>query len=620
MDETEIARIAVDEGLLSSVELDRVRRDLSASGGSLLTVLEQAGLLRTADVERIRRERIGRSTTHIPGELVTTTHHRSIPDEARAAGLDPKSEFGRYTLVEKIGSGGMGAIWKSWDNVLGRWCALKLLHEEHGRHEDHRERFLREARAAARLAHPNIVQVYEVGQLGDQIFIALEYVPGETLRQRISHRATGPELRRRIELVRQSCEGIGAAHQAGITHRDVKPENVLVLPTPKGGQAKVADFGLAVDNTVVTRLTVAGDVFGTPAYMAPEQALGLQEIVGPATDVFAVGCILYEIVAGKLPFDADQAAASVYNTIHTDPPPLRKLAPKVHRDLETIIAKCLEKDPPRRYRDGRDLADDLGRYMAGEPILARPAGTIVRLARKARRNPALAFAIGAVLLLSASLTGILWYEQIARGESILRDLEQAQSLEEQAAKSPRLLTSAAARYQSVLREEPGNETALAGLARIAKILQAKESQDLEAQGVVTRRIAERDAQAARAALLDPLRLPGAGEICDLLVANHPGFPPSWELRAEYLWKTGRPSEALSDLVAVGEMGPESRNSRHLRVMCLVDLRRSLEAERRSANPTTSRAWNWRPCVCPRAGTARPARLCRASGRGPPSSI
>ncbi len=570
MHDTDIAQIAVQEGLLSRMELDRVRKDISSvGGGDLLSALLSAGLLRTSDVERIRRDS-GNTTTRIPGEIVSTSHKRIVPDEVTDASKDPRSQFGRYTLLEKIGAGGMGTIWKAWDNLLGRWAAIKMLHEEHAVHDDHRERFLREARAAARLAHQHIVQVYEVGVQGNCVFIALEFCAGETLRNRISHRATGPELRRRIELVRQSAEGLGSAHAAGITHRDMKPENVLVLPTPKGGHAKVVDFGLAVDKTAVTRLTVAGDVFGTPAYMAPEQALGLQEIVGPPADVFACGCILYEIVTGKLPFDADQAAASVYNTIHSDPPPLSALAPKVHKDLETIVSKCLEKDPERRYPNAKELAEDLGRYMAGEPIGARPVGFLGRMRRRAERNPALAAALAAAVLLPSAFIGIFAWEARVRSENIESSLEQATQLEEQAASKPALLQRVLALYESVLRDDQNNERAVAGLARAVKAIQALEGRETAATDTAVTEIGTRLAIEARSSFGVPGGLAAAEGRCDSLVSGFPDLAASWITRAQLRFRLGRASEALLDLDLARNKWEEGPEARHLRAMCLLD--------------------------------------------------
>ncbi|KAF0246577.1 MAG: hypothetical protein FD180_575 [Planctomycetota bacterium] len=573
MQDNDIAQIAVQEGLLSTVELDRVRHEVSsAGGGDLLSALMHAGLLRNTDVDRIRRDR-GNTTTRIPGEIVSTSHKRIVPDEVTAAAKDPRSEFGRYTLLEKIGSGGMGTIWKAWDNLLGRWAAIKMLHEEHAVHDDHRERFLREARAAARLAHPNIVQVYEVGVQGNVVFISLEFCPGETLRNRIAHRATGPETRRRIELVRQCAEGLGSAHTAGITHRDMKPENVLVLPTPKGGHAKVVDFGLAVDKTAVTRLTVAGDVFGTPAYMAPEQALGLQEIVGPPADVFACGCILYEIVAGKLPFEADQAAASVYNTIHSEPALLSTLAPKVHPDLETIVSKCLEKDPQRRYPSARELAQDLGHYMAGEPISARPIGLLGRIRRRAERNPALAAALAAAAVLPSALIGIFAWEAKARADNIEVSLEQAAVIEEQAISNPALLGSVRVLYDSVLRDDPGNASALAGLARVAVAIQSPEGRETSATALIGGRLAAEALQAMRTRG----GLAAAEGRCDALVSGFPDLPSSWLARADLRYRLGLPMAALADLDRLRVRWEEGPEARHIRVMCLLDLGRTEDA-------------------------------------------
>ncbi|MCE9584196.1 MAG: protein kinase [Planctomycetes bacterium] len=577
MHDSEVIQIAVQEGLLSPGEVDRVRREITSHGANdLMPALLGAGLLRNTDIDRIRRDR-GSTATRIPGELVATTHTRLIPDEVRDATSDPRSAFGRYTLLEKIGSGGMGTIWKAWDNTLGRWAAIKMLHEEHAVHDDHRERFLREARAAARLAHPNIVQVYEVGVQANVVFIALEFVPGETLRMRIAHRATGPEMRRRIDLVRQSAEGLGSAHASGITHRDMKPENVLVVPTPKGGQAKVVDFGLAVDKTAVTRLTVAGDVFGTPAYMAPEQALGLQEIVGPPADVFACGCILYEIVTGKLPFEADQAAASVYNTIHSDPPPLRKLAPKVHPDLETIVSKCLEKEPQRRYADAKELADDLGRYMSGEPISARPIGFLGRWKRRVRRNPALAAALAAAVLLPAALLGIFAWEARIRSDNIERSLEQAAQLEEQAALKPSLYQKVQALYESVLRDDENNERAIAGLSRSVRAVQSADEHEVSTTSSAVAVIGMKQAAEAKAAMRTAGRLGEAAARCDALVEGFPEMELAWLTRAELRRRLGLAGAAIADLDTARDRWVEGPVSRHLRIMCLLDLGRTESA-------------------------------------------
>ncbi|NUN49361.1 MAG: protein kinase [Candidatus Brocadiae bacterium] len=579
MKDSEIARIAVEEGLLSTVELDRVIAEPASRTTGLLHTLVDAGLLRTSDVERIKRDHSHKSTTKIPGEIVTTSHTRVVPPEVADAQRDPRSAFGRYTLIERIGSGGMGAIWKAWDNLLGRWAAIKMLHEEHARHDDHRERFLREARAAARLAHPNIVQVYEVGAEADTVFIALEYVPGETLRSRIQTRATGPELRRRVELVRQAAEGLGSAHEAGITHRDMKPENVLVIPTPKGGQAKVVDFGLAVDRTVVTRLTIAGDVFGTPSYMAPEQALGLQEIVGPPADVFAVGVILYEMLTGKLPFDADQAAASVYATIHSEPEPVRKSSPKVHEDLETIVMKCLEKDPPRRYADARELALDLGRYMSGEPIQARPIGLWGRTRRKVERNPALAAALAAAILLPSALLGIFVWRNIAELQTIERDLEQAAELEEKAAKSPGLLPSAKVLYESILRDDPGNERAHEGLSRVVRAIAARPPEDLDGgAGDWSREAFRRDLEETRAAMADPVQGAVASALSTRLLARWPEEPMAHELRGEILWRQGAPGAAVGILNGAAHRWVETRRGRHLRILSMIESGRLQEVQ------------------------------------------
>jgi WD40 repeat protein len=302
-----------------------------------------------------------------------------------------------YEIVGELGRGGMGAVYRAWDVGLKRAVALKVILDMGPAGSEERTRFQREAEVVARLNHPGIVQIHHVGQHEDQPFLVLELVEGGSLAGKL--RGQPVPARQAATLVAQLAHAVQAAHEAGIVHRDLKPANVLVGPR---WQLKVTDFGLAkkMDDPGHTH---TGAVLGTPAYMAPEQALGLK--VGPRADLYALGVILYELLCGKPPFRGGTVIELLQQVIADDPVVPSRLNPKTPRDLELICLKCLEKEPPDRYASAADLADELGRFLAGEPVRVRPAGRMERLWRQVRRNPTKAalVALTAVVLL---LTGI----------------------------------------------------------------------------------------------------------------------------------------------------------------------------------------------------------------------
>jgi hypothetical protein len=322
-----------------------------------------------------------------------------------------------YEVLGILGRGGTAVVYKARQRSLNRIVALKMIRA--GAHASPAElsRFRGEAEAVARLQHPNIVQVYEVGEHGGLPFFSLEFCPGGSLAQRLG----GPPLEpsRAAEVVAVLARAVHHAHLNGIVHRDLKPANVLLSfsadssrrePIHQGRPLndlipKVADFGLA-RRLDVTGATATGAVMGTPSYMAPEQAQGRTHDIGPATDVYALGAILYVLLAGRPPFQAAQPLDTLLLVVSQDAVPPRRLQPGLPRDLETICLKCLHKEPPKRYASGQEVAEDLRRFLRGEPIRARRAGAGERTWRWCRRNPlAAALASSVVVLLLAAAAG-----------------------------------------------------------------------------------------------------------------------------------------------------------------------------------------------------------------------
>jgi serine/threonine protein kinase len=281
-----------------------------------------------------------------------------------------------YELLEVIGHGGMGVVYKARQLGLNRIVALKMVLAGASASPHSLARFRSEAEAVAQLAHPNIVQIYEIGEQNGCPFLALEYVSGGSLAQQLDGTPVAP--RQAAELVLALAEAVQHAHERGIVHRDLKPANVLLLAD---GTPKVTDFGLAkrLDGSDVH--TQTGAILGSPVYMAPEQAAGDQQRIGPATDVYALGVILYELLTGRPPFRGASLIETIEQVREHDPAPPRTLQPRIARDLEIICLKCLEKGPQRRYASAADLASDLKNFLRGDPIEAHSATLLDQVAR-----------------------------------------------------------------------------------------------------------------------------------------------------------------------------------------------------------------------------------------------
>jgi eukaryotic-like serine/threonine-protein kinase len=311
-------------------------------------------------------------------------------ESADAQRVDPEPGtrvryFGDYELIEEIARGGMGAVWKARQIGLNRIVALKLILGGKLATPSDVLRFRREAEAAANLQHPNIVAIHEIGEHEGQHFFSMDYVEGKSL----AGVSDGNPLPARdaARYVKIIAEAIQFAHEHGTLHRDLKPQNVLI---DQYDQPRITDFGLAKILGEESSLTMSGEVMGTPSYMAPEQAAGRHDQVGMHTDVYSLGAILYELLVGCRPFSAPTVMGTLQQVMEAEPQPLRGIIAAVPADLETICLKCLEKAPARRYASARELADDLGRFLSDEPILARPPGLLDRLDRWARLRPALA--------------------------------------------------------------------------------------------------------------------------------------------------------------------------------------------------------------------------------------
>jgi hypothetical protein len=322
-----------------------------------------------------------------------------------------------YEVEAVLGRGGMGVVYKARHLALKRTVALKMLAAGRS-HTGDRARFRAEAEAVARLQHPNIVQIHEVSEADGRPFFALEYVPGGSLAERLAGQLLPP--RDTARLVAALAEAMHLAHSRNLVHRDLKPANVLLageITAPVGQcQPKVTDFGLARQLDADSGQTFDGTVMGTPSYMAPEQAEGRTRSAGPAADVYALGAILYECLTGRPPFKGATLLETLEQVRSREPAAPSSLNKQTPRDLETICVKCLRKEPERRYSSAQELADDLERFVRGEPVAARPVGRLERVAKWMRRNPTVAglSAVAALALVAGTVVSLLFGVEAGR--------------------------------------------------------------------------------------------------------------------------------------------------------------------------------------------------------------
>jgi eukaryotic-like serine/threonine-protein kinase len=343
----------------------------------------------------------------VADELTDCLQGLAAMEELRAAlgGQEPAPTppprvLGDYELLEELGRGGMGVVYRARQVSLDRPVALKMVRAADGASVAEVQRFRNEAAIVARLDHPHIVPVYEVGEHDGRLFYSMKLIEGGSLAGQLERFRADP--RSAAGLLVTVAQAVHHAHQRGVLHRDLKPPNILLDPS---GQPHVTDFGLAKRLTTDSELTLSGALLGTPCYMAPEQTAGHKGLATTATDVYGLGGILYTLLTGRPPCEGETLAETLDRVRDCEPSPPSAANRLVDRDLETVCLKCLRKDPAERYGSAEALAKDLERWLAGQPIKARPVGRLERLGRWCRRNPGLTAAVVAGAALVLAVTG-----------------------------------------------------------------------------------------------------------------------------------------------------------------------------------------------------------------------
>ncbi len=387
--------------------------------------------------------------TVVPGEIVS----EPSPEQARP--------FGRYRLVSELGRGAMGIVWKAWDTHLSRVVALKMMRSEGQDDVDQIERFQREARLAAKIVHPNVVRVLDVGEHEGQRYLTTEFVEAVSLDTLMDGPVPPAQA---LAWVKAVAEALAAAHELGVIHRDIKPGNLLVDSQRK---PYVMDFGLAKEvplggiGTSAEKLTLSGVLLGTPSYMSPEQAQGEVSTLGPATDQFSLGVVMYELLTGEMPFTGEGLHELLSSIVDRDPISLSKHRKAIHPDLEAICLKALSKEPSRRYGSMCDMAADIQRHLDGEPTRARPMSFLGRLARGAAKRRAVLLPVGAVAVAAVLATVGVWRW---RGEDVSREAEAKERAKEAQARAERSLEKARL-VSRVLQRWNGIHEAVASMER-----------------------------------------------------------------------------------------------------------------------------------------------------------
>lgn len=460
-EEERLLRLAIARGLLSPGELDTVEAELEQDtqatlpvgpwGGRIQRLLER-GAVQREEIETLARECSGETgvastlsnvsvaaasssihgfTDRTDGAVrlredftATVLSGQSVPARAESADVPP--DWDRYRLLRFLGEGGMGRVWEAEDPRLCRRVAVKFLR---GDDPELIARFLQEARTQARVEHDNVCPIYEVGEVAGRPYIAMQFIDGENLAE------VGPSLGldAKVHLIKTVAEALDAAHSLGLVHRDIKPANIMVERTAAGEyKPYLMDFGLARE-LAAPNLTTTGFVMGTPAYMAPEQARGAVHEVDCRADIYGLGATLFELVVGHPPFTGTTMEV-LLAVVERDPPAVRRLRPELPQDLDTVIGKCLQKVPEARYQTAGELAWDLGRLLAGEPIRAVPISTVRRWWRLATRHRTAAALVAAATMVTVLAVGVaLRSAWQAHRQEVLGRLfsEETASLEEQ---------------------------------------------------------------------------------------------------------------------------------------------------------------------------------------------
>lgn len=388
-----------------------------------------------------------------------------------------------YGTVKVLGRGGMGVVILANDESLGRKVAIKLVSQGLVGSKSLRDRFDSEVKVLASLHHPNIAQLYTASTHDQTPFFVMEYVEGTTLDEHAREPMTSPAA---AALVKTLAEAINYCHQQGVLHRDLKPSNILMTTDQV---PKIADFGLAKTVEGDTSSTKTGEILGTPGYMSPEQAGGIVKNLGPPCDVYGLGAILYRLITGRAPFAAAEAFQAVIMVLSDDPIRPRKLVPNVDRELETICLKCLEKKPANRYQTAEELQADLGRFLAGEPILAKPAGWITRAVKWSKRNLAASVGIAATLVLV--LLGIIGLA--LHNSTLARELDRSKRLADHGSEFAMWITE---NHLKALNRLPGTTKSRTRLVNEVKQFLEESYDDMPDDPIYTQRLGNSYAQLA----------------------------------------------------------------------------------------------------------------------------
>ena len=420
---------------------------------------------------------------HCPRCLVhTALDSNSISVPLRSARLP--SSFGDYDLLREVARGGMGVVFCARQRSLNRQVAIKMILAGEFASPQFVKRFRQEASAAASLQHPNIVTVHEVGESEGQYYFSMDFVEGPNLAELV--RAEPLSARRAARYLKSIAEAIQYAHQKGILHRDLKPSNILI---DQLDQPRITDFGLAKQFNSDFELTQTGQTLGSPAYISPEQGWGPASDVGPRSDIYSLGAVLYHLVTGRPPFQGDTVHQILLQAQNVEPIPPRRLNPGVPDDLQTICLKSLEKNPAKRYQTSQELAEDLGRFLSTEPILARPIGPGGKALRWCQRRPVVAALAAAVVLLITALAVAsfiaAWRIELAR-RAELRERELANQANARLARANRSLEESVTILELQRAEQSFRSgDAGIGLAQLAAVLRRGPSNHIAAERILS---------------------------------------------------------------------------------------------------------------------------------------
>src|SRR6184192_2836922 len=348
----------------------------------------------------------GRPASSMPA---TTPNDVAPASQKTARAAELLGELGDYELLDEVGRGGQGVVFRARQKSLNRTVALKVISLGQWASKAHLRRFRLEAEAAARLEHPGIVPIHEVGERDGSCYFSMKFVEGGQVDEVV--RRAPMSIRQAAELIAKVARTVHYAHEHGILHRDLKPGNILL---DAKGEPHLTDFGLARLVETESTMTRTLDVLGTPSYMAPEQATGNNAAVSSVTDVYGLGAVLYQLLTGQPPFAGGATYETIKLLLDTEPRLPRLLNPKIDRDLSTICLKCLEKDPKRRYSSALALAEDLEHWLKHEPIQARRTGIVARSRKWVRRNPSIAVMAAMLLALAVPLGMMIWNSEFPR--------------------------------------------------------------------------------------------------------------------------------------------------------------------------------------------------------------